>query len=124
MKSRSTVDSNLIYDCKDSIQLNDQCEKGSQLRPHIVWFGEMLEDSKMEEAIRFVMECDICVIIGTSMQVYPANEIPSYVAEKCQIYLIDPNTVSHSLRSSRVQIIQDSAVKGMQELFFQLTNND
>lgn len=124
MKSRSTIDSKLIYKCTESIHLNDKCEKGSQLRPHIVWFGEMLEDTKIDEAIRKVMECDICVIIGTSLQVYPANEIPSYVAEKCQIYLIDPNTVSHSLRSSRVQIIQDSAVKGMQELFFQLTNND
>ena len=117
MKSRSTIDSKLIYKCTESIHLNDNCEKGSQLRPHIVWFGEMLEDSKIDEAIRYVMECDICVIIGTSLQVYPANEIPSYVSEKCQLILIDPNSVSHSLGSKRVKVLQQTAIGGMEELF-------
>ncbi len=117
MKSRSTIDSKLIYKCTESIYLNDKCQKGSQLRPHIVWFGEMLEDSKIDEAIRYVMECDICVIIGTSLQVYPANEIPSYVTEKCQLILIDPNSVSHSLGSKRVKVLQQTAIGGMEELF-------
>ena len=117
MKSRSTIDSKLIYKCTESIHLNDNCEKGSQLRPHIVWFGEMLEDSKIDEAIRYVMECDICVIIGTSLQVYPANEIPSYVSEKCELILIDPNSVSHSLGSKRVKVLQQTAIGGMEELF-------
>jgi NAD-dependent deacetylase len=117
MKSRSTIDSKLIYKCSESIHLNDKCEKGSQLRPYIVWFGEMLEDSKIDEAIRYVMECDICVIIGTSLQVYPANEIPSYVSEKCELILIDPNSVSHSLGSKRVKVLQQTAIEGMEELF-------
>lgn len=117
MKSRSTIDSKLIYKCTGSIHLNDKCEKGSQLRPHIVWFGEMLEDSKIDEAIQYVMECDIYVIIGTSLQVYPANEIPSYVSEKCQLILIDPNSVSHSLGSKRVKVLQQTAIGGMEELF-------
>ncbi len=120
MKSRSTIDSKLIYKCTHSIQLNDKCEKGSQLRPHIVWFGEMLEDSKIDESIRYVMECDICVIIGTSLQVYPANEIPSNVSEKCELILIDPNFVSHSLGSKRVKVIQQTAIGGMEELFREL----
>ena len=70
-KARSTRDSSLIRDLDDSdIHLGDLCERGSQLRPHIVWFGEMVP--AMDEAVELVAEADVLLVVGTSLQVYPA----------------------------------------------------
>jgi NAD-dependent deacetylase len=116
MFSRSTLDPSLVYPCNAKIAMGDTCSKGSQLRPHIVWFGEMLDDSIMEQAIRQVMVADICVIIGSSMQVYPANGIPSYVKETCQLYIIDPDKVPHGLNYKGIHHIKTTAVLGMKDL--------
>ena len=88
-KSRSTIDPNLIYDI-DGWQLNlgDRCEKGSQLRPHIVWFGEMVP--MMELAVEVTLLADIFIVIGTSLQVYPAAGLLEYVRHNTPKFIIDP----------------------------------
>jgi len=91
-KSRSTVDSELVYDIKGwKLKLGDKCEKGSQLRPHIVWFGETVP--ALEQAIEIVKKADIFVIIGTSLNVYPAAGLIDYAPKNIPIFLIDPNVV-------------------------------
>lgn len=87
-KARSTDDEFLIYDWDKDIQIGDCCELGSQLRPHIVWFGEMVPMITM--AATEVMEADIVLIIGTSLQVYPAAGLVGYAPENARIYYIDP----------------------------------
>lgn len=88
-KSRSTADENLLYDIEGwELKQGDCCEKGSQLRPHIVWFGE--EVPMMEPAIAEAVEADIFIVVGTSMQVYPAASLLYYVDDEVPKYIIDP----------------------------------
>lgn len=109
-KVRSTLDPSLIYELKGwELKIGDKCEKGSQLRPHIVWFGEAVP--AMEDAIPIVKKADIVVIIGTSMNVYPAAGLIHYATEKAQIFLIDPNPPAQIDRS--VEIIAEKAGKGV-----------
>ena len=92
IKARSTVDPNLIYELKHwELKLGDKCEKGSQLRPHIVWFGEAVP--AIEQAVEIATTADIFVVIGTSLNVYPAAGLINYTKENTPIYLIDPNNV-------------------------------
>ncbi len=94
LKSRSTVDESLVYTMtKSTIEIGDTCEKGSQLRPHIVWFGEAVP--MIEPAAELVMQADILVVVGTSMEVYPAAGLTRLAPVDCPVYLIDPNP-SHS----------------------------
>ncbi|MCX6183407.1 MAG: NAD-dependent deacylase [Bacteroidetes bacterium] len=89
-KARSSVDENLIYDLKGKdINMGDFCEKGSQLRPHIVWFGEMVPN--IEIAQKMMRDADYLLIIGTSLNVYPAAGLVSFVPAHCKTFLIDPN---------------------------------
>jgi NAD-dependent deacetylase len=88
LKVRSTADENLVYDWRKDLNLGDKCEKGHQLRPHIVWFGEMVP--KLEDASLLVEQADILAIIGTSMQVYPAAGLVAYAPWDIPIYYIDP----------------------------------
>ena len=83
-KSRSTVDDSLVYD-----MIGDKCEKGSQLRPHIVWFGEMVPT--IEVAVEYVLQADVFMVVGTSMVVYPAAGLINYVKEEIPKFIIDPN---------------------------------
>ena len=118
LKSRSTIDPTLIYDCQTDIKLGDTCEKGSKLRPHIVWFGEMLDETKMYEAKKLAVECDVCVVIGSSMQVYPANSIPHYLSAHAKLIVIDPAEVYvHTDHAIKGHYIQKSAVEGMKEVY-------
>jgi len=94
-KARSTADPNLVYDIDGwKLEEGDLCEKGSQLRPHVVWFGEAVP--AIEEAARVVSNADIFLIIGTSMNVYPAAGLINYVPESAPIYVIDPNEIAIS----------------------------
>lgn len=87
-KSQSTVDPDLIYDMEGwQINLEDKCEKGSQLRPYIVWFGELVP--LMEPAIDAAEEADIFAVIGTSMMVYPAAGLIQYTGRSIPKYIID-----------------------------------
>ena len=93
-KARSTVDSRLIYEM-DSWELNlgDTCEKGSQLRPHIVWFGE--DVPAIPTAIEWTRKADYFVVIGTSLQVYPAANLIYYTSSHTEHILIDPYPPQH-----------------------------
>lgn len=113
-KARSTVDPDLVYEI-DGWELNrgDLCEKGSQLRPHVVWFGEAVP--AIEEAANVVATADILVIIGTSMNVYPAAGLINYVPDPARVYLIDPNEVSVGGYSG-ITVIRKKAGEGVDEL--------
>jgi NAD-dependent deacetylase len=92
-RARSTEDPGLVYDIGYSpIQIGDTCEKGHQLRPDIVWFGEAVP--AIEEAAQIASTADIFVVIGTSMVVYPAAGLIDYVPRHVPVFLIDPNEVS------------------------------
>jgi len=89
-KLRSTVDDRLIYDIDGwELKKGDLCEKGSQLRPHIVWFGE--EVPNIQTAGELSSTADIFIIIGTSLNVYPAAGLLNFVSTLTPKYLIDPN---------------------------------
>lgn len=87
LKVRSTLDENLVYDWQEDIKLGDKCERGSQLRPHIVWFGEAVP--MMSAALKEVIDTDIIIVIGTSLQVYPAAGILTYAPPEKQKFIID-----------------------------------
>jgi len=92
-KVRSTVDPNLIYTLDHwEIKLGDKCEKGSQLRPHIVWFGEAVP--MIDKATELVKTADIFMVIGTSMVVYPAAGLIHYVEQVIPKYYVDPKAFS------------------------------
>ncbi|MUU78282.1 SIR2 family NAD-dependent protein deacylase [Winogradskyella endarachnes] len=111
-KIRSTGNENDIRDWTEDINIGDLCDKGHQLRPHIVWFGEAVP--KIETAINICNTADILIIIGTSMQVYPAASLIDYVQAKTPIYYIDPKPAINS--GDMVTVIAKSATEGMQEL--------
>ena len=94
----------------DSISIGDLAPNGAQLRPHIVWFGEAVP--KIEAAIDAVEAADIILIVGTSLQVYPAAGLYAYAKAGTPIYIIDPNSVS--VRDGRITHIKEVATKGMQ----------
>lgn len=92
MKSRSTDDSSLIYSVKGTdLNIGDNCKLGSQLRPHIVWFGELVPE--MENAYLIAEKSDIFIVVGSSMVVYPAAGLIDYAPRNIPKYLIDPSDV-------------------------------
>ena len=95
------------------VKMGDKAGDGSQLRPFIVWFGEAVP--KIETAVQYVEKADIFVIIGTSMNVYPAASLLYYVPDKAQVYLIDPKDVN--INTNRpITHIKKGASEGMKEL--------
>ena len=88
LKARSTVDENLILEWKDDLNIGDCCDNNHQLRPHIVWFGEMVP--MIEVASEIIEDADAIIIVGTSMQVYPAAGLIQYAKPYAQVYFIDP----------------------------------
>ncbi len=108
---RSTQDSSLIYDWMEDLNIGDKCQLGSQLRPHIVWFGEAVP--MIEKAAEEIMNCQICVIVGTSLQVYPAAGLISYAPKSCKVYYIDPKPyISRELEYIDHQVIAEKATSG------------
>lgn len=92
-KARSTANPSNILDIGYSdINWGDTCDKGYQLRPHIVWFGE--DVPAMTDAIKLVQSAEIFAVVGTSLNVYPAAGLVDYVPKCCPIYLVDPNDIS------------------------------
>ena len=121
MKVRSTGPGEEIFTLSDDnyeTHPGDVCPEGFQLRPHIVWFGEAVP--AMDQAIRTVEEADIMLIIGTSMQVYPAAGLIHYVRSGVPVYLIDPNEVGVYGRD--ISVIKKGAGEGMKEFMKQLKN--
>lgn len=90
LKSRSTMDPLLIYPIKgETINEGDKCELGSQLRPHIVWFGELVP--ALEDAAYIVSNADILIVVGTSLAVYPAAGLINYASPEAEKYLVNPD---------------------------------
>lgn len=119
-KARSTVDPELIYELEGwELKEGDLCEKGSQLRPHVVWFGEAVP--AIEEAVEIVSTAEIFVIIGTSLNVYPAAGLINYVPEGVPIFVIDPNEVP-LYGHSRLRVISEPAGTGVRKLIEALEN--
>lgn len=110
-KVRSTLQESLIYDWEEDLNEGDKCERGAQLRPHIVWFGEAVP--LLEPAADLVSQADAVVIIGTSMQVYPAASLVGYAYRGTPVFYIDPNPqISHelSLRKNLTVIPEKASV--------------
>lgn len=113
-KSRSTLDPKLIYDIEGwELKSGDKCVKGSQLRPHIVWFGEMVP--MLEAAIQESLEADIFIVVGTSLQVYPAASLIDYVKEEAEKYVIDPNMPYVSPRDN-LFLYEEKASSGVKKV--------
>ncbi|AZJ31540.1 NAD-dependent deacetylase [Tenacibaculum mesophilum] len=114
LKVRSTQNENLVYPWKKDIALGDVCEEKAQLRPHIVWFGE--DVPLLEKAAEITLQADILVIIGTSMQVYPAASLVNYVPHNTPIYFIDPKPAVNKNAFNNLTIIEDVASSGTDKL--------
>lgn len=112
LKARSTFDEDLVLDWKTDLNPGDLCEHKHQLRPHVVWFGEQVP--MMEVAIDLVSAAEILVIVGTSMQVYPAAGLIDFAPSTTPIYFIDPKP--NIKASERLRIIAEKASIGVPEL--------
>jgi NAD-dependent deacetylase len=111
LKVRSTVDENYILDWQQDLILGDVDDKGNQLRPHIVWFGEMVP--AIEEAISIIELADYLAVIGTSLQVYPAASLIHYVNPKGLVFYIDPRPTSISNLHNPLEVIAKNATEGI-----------
>ncbi len=112
-KMRSVLDYDTIYDIQGDINLGDNAPDGGQLRPHIVWFEEQVP--MLETAVDIVSMADIFVVVGTSLQVYPAAGLVNYAPEAIPIYIIDKKIPHTSIRS-RIISIEMGAGEGVKEL--------
>lgn len=113
-KMRSTVDPSLVYDIDGwELKMGDTCEKGSQLRPHIVWFGESVPF--IYDAFQLAQTANIFVVIGTSLAVYPAASIIHYVHQDVRKFIIDPE-IPDVYQISNLEAIEKGAVEGTLEL--------
>ncbi len=111
-KARSTKDENIIVDIQGrELNLGDLCPLGSQLRPHIVWFGEAVPN--ISHAIDIVKTADIFLVIGTGLTVYPAAGLINYLPKKSQNFIIDPSDDFYGINNFKH--IQKSAVNGIDE---------
>lgn len=113
LKARSIDNEDLIIDWTGDILSGNLAEDGAQLRPHIVWFGEMVP--MMERAIDEVADADIMLVIGTSLQVYPAASLIDYMERGKQIYVIDPNSVAVP-NNPNIKVILKTATEGVKDL--------
>lgn len=121
LKARSEQFSDLIYDWKkERIEIGDCCERGTQLRPHVVWFGE--EVPQMEVALQQMKTADLLVVIGTSLTVYPAASLIQFVLPKTQCFLIDPKP-SSNIQNSHWTVIQENSIQGMKVLIKELRSH-
>ena len=117
-KARSTVDPNLVYEMDHwELKMGNRCEKGSQLRPHIVWFGEMVP--MIQPATEIASTADIFLVIGTSMVVYPAASLIVFAKSDIPKYYIDPKAFEVN-GISNLKIIKKKAGEGVPELVEQL----
>ncbi len=114
LKVRSTINNNLIYNWGKDLNIGDTCDENNQLRPHIVWFGE--DVPMLDKAIEITSEADILIIIGTSMQVYPAANLINYVPTKTPIYFIDPKPAISENAFHNLTVISENATIGVKRV--------
>lgn len=116
LKARSTFDENLVMDWLTDLNVGDLCKHNRQLRPHIVWFGEMVP--MIEVAAKVVSQADAIIIVGTSMQVYPAAGLLQYAQNNAQIYFVDPKpSISEN---KRTKVFAEMASTGVPKVVAQL----
>ncbi len=117
-KMRSSEYENDIYEVGyEAISYGTLCSKGTLLRPHIVWFGEAVP--MIDKAIDMVSDAQVLIIVGTSLEVYPAAGLMHYAPTDCLIYLIDPNR-HQNLNNSRIELIKDTAANALPKLVTEL----
>ena len=121
-KARSSRNSNLVYDCDGDINLGDKAEDGSQLRPAIVWFGE--DVPLIHNAAALVSEASVIIVVGSSMQVYPAAGLVSYAHGQARIYYVDPKpALNHELKLRKnLHVIAEPATTGVWKVVNELMN--
>jgi NAD-dependent deacetylase len=115
LKVRSAVNESNVLDWRKELVLGDLCSEKSQLRPHIVWFGEMVP--LLEKAIKITQTADILVVIGTSMQVYPAASLIDYIKPNTPIYFIDPKPTVSESNFNNLTVITAIASYGTDQLY-------
>lgn len=116
LKVRSTWDETVILDWHTDLNLGDLCERQSQLRPHIVWFGETVP--MMDVAIDLVDRADVLIIVGTSMQVYPAAGLLQFASPDAKIFFVDPNPSIAT--SKRIMVFSEKATTGIPKVVLKL----
>ncbi|MCK4677738.1 MAG: NAD-dependent deacylase [Bacteroidales bacterium] len=121
-KVRSTSDPSLVYELDGwELKRGDLCEKGSQLRPHIVWFGEAVPNISI--AAEMASKADICIVIGTSMVVYPAAGLVNYIPRGNPIYYVDPQPARFG-GTHNFKHLQKTAGEGVPELVKELLEEE
>ncbi len=115
---RSVGDETAVYDCPGDISLGDLAPDGEQLRPHIVWFGEMVP--AIEEAAETVATADALLVVGTSLQVYPAAGLLHYAPATCPVFVIDPHQPEAGRRS--VRYVVEPASTGVPKVLRELAS--
>lgn len=115
-KVRSTGDERLVYQWDHDLNMGDQCAKGFQLRPHIVWFGESVP--MLEKAAAIAQTADIFLIVGTSLQVYPAAGLMRYAPEHIPFFYVDPKPqITWDLEAiPNLQVIAEPASTGVKKV--------
>ena len=116
-KARSSFDESYIVDCFGDQKLEDKDPNGHPMRPYIVFFGEMVP--MLERAVDIVEQADVVLVIGTSLQVYPANSLVNEAPRKAPIYLIDPNPNTGFVRK-QVTAIKEKAGEGVPKVVAEL----
>jgi len=111
LKARSIKNEKYILDWTEDINVGDFDDNGNQLRPHIVWFGEAVP--ALEQAVPLVMQADFVIIIGTSMQVYPAAGLIDFAKPEAKLFYIDLNPAKISNLKNPLEIIPMTASEGM-----------
>lgn len=117
-KMRSSVDESLVYEMDGwELKRGDLCKKGSQLRPHIVWFGEAVP--AMGKAVEIVRQADQLIVVGTSLVVYPAAGLLDFAPQGIPVYYVDPNANQLSYKEG-VECIAEMAGSGLPKLVKEL----
>ncbi|WP_426476526.1 SIR2 family NAD-dependent protein deacylase [Chryseobacterium sp. CBSDS_008] len=118
-KSCSCNNKSLVYEQKEDINIGDKAEDGAQLRPFIIWFGE--DVPLYQSAREIIREADILLVIGTSLQVYPAAGLIHDIKDDCLLIVINPNETGFGY-GQRAVVMKETATQGMKLLFDKLVN--
>lgn len=111
LKARCIKDENYIVDCQTDLTFGELDENGKQLRPHIVWFGEQIP--LLDHAVEIITQADILLVVGTSLQVYPAAGLISYINDGVPIYYVDPHPAQIYNTQNPIEVIQEPATTGI-----------
>lgn len=121
LKARSSKNENYVVEWHSDINMNNLCPDGYLMRPHIVWFGEAVPE--FDRATDLISQADIVIVIGTSMQVYPAAGLIQYATKAENIFYIDPKPAYIHLTTISVETIAEKATTGMEKLFKRLISS-